>query len=125
MRAIFILCWIIILLLCCQKKIKVTAEAGLSASLSAADKKKGHDFYDEYGWKEAGNNRSYNDTVAFEDRRPVSQRYLSCCHLRLNILKAGNTSYLMLHQGLFLLRKILLYRKVTGCAFAWTFLYWQ
>lgn len=67
-----------------DKAISLKGEAVLSASLSAADKKKVQDFYDEYGWQKSGSSNSYKDTVAFEDHRPVSQKYWSRCHMRLN-----------------------------------------
>ena len=59
----------------------------------ADDKKKVRDFYDDYGWQKSDDS-SYKDTVTFEDRRPVSQKYWSRCHLRLN-KHLGSGDYLL------------------------------
>lgn len=73
-----------------DKAIPINKGEDLAAPLSAADKKKVRDFYDEFGWQKAEDS-SYKDTVAFEDRRPVSQEYWSRCHMRLNkYLKGGD-----------------------------------
>ena len=73
-----------------DRAIPVKGETTLSAPLSAADKKKVQDFYDEFGWQKSEDS-SYKDTVTFEDRRPVSQQYWSRCHMRLNkYLKGGD-----------------------------------
>lgn len=57
-------------------------------------KKKVREFYDKYGWQK-NEEDSYNDTVTFEDRRPVTQAYWSRCHLRLNKYLAGGGEYLL------------------------------
>lgn len=57
-------------------------------------KRKVREFYDEYGWQK-NEEDSYNDTVTFEDRRPVSKAYWSRCHLRLNRYLNGGGEYLL------------------------------
>lgn len=57
-------------------------------------KRKVREFYDEYGWQK-NEEDSYNDTVTFEDRRPVSKTYWSKCHLRLNKYLNGGGEYLL------------------------------
>lgn len=65
---------------------KVTMEQGVSF---AAEKKLVQGFYDDFGWVKT--NEGYNDTLTFEDRRAVSEKYWSRCHLRLNkYLPGGN-----------------------------------
>lgn len=49
----------------------------------AEGKKIIQNFYDEYGWKK-GENNLFKDTLRFEDRRSVAEKYWSNCHLRLN-----------------------------------------
>jgi ubiquinone/menaquinone biosynthesis C-methylase UbiE len=63
-------------------------------SFQEEGKKKVKEFYDEYGWlkDEIGN---FNDTVTFEDLRPVSQDYWSRCHLRLNKHLGSGGDYLL------------------------------
>ena len=39
-------------------------------------------FYDEVGWKRAGEG-AFNDAVRYEDLRPVASRYIHECHLRV------------------------------------------
>lgn len=57
-------------------------------------KKKVKEFYDDYGWKKS-DGENYNDTVTFEDRRPVSKKYWSQCHLRLNKHLGEGGDYLL------------------------------
>lgn len=57
-------------------------------------KKKVKEFYDDYGWQKS-DGENYNDTVTFEDRRPVSKKYWSQCHLRLNKYLGRGGDYLL------------------------------
>lgn len=59
-------------------------------------KKKVKDFYDEYGWqKNEEGEDGYNDTLTFEDQRPVCKDYWSQCHLRLNKYLGEGGQYLL------------------------------
>ncbi len=63
----------------------------------SAEKKIVQKFYDDYGWVKTEN--GYNDTITFEDRRPVSEEYWSRCHLRLNNYLPGGEYLLDVASG--------------------------
>jgi len=50
-------------------------------------------FYDDIGWKEAGQFRFQN--TQFEDLRPVSSEYIHRCHLRVNRFLKPSGKYLL------------------------------
>lgn len=73
-----------------DRAIPLKEQSVAAATLKVDGKKIVREFYDEYGWQKSEDN-SYKDTVTFEDRRPVSQKYWSRCHMRLNkYLKGGD-----------------------------------
>jgi ubiquinone/menaquinone biosynthesis C-methylase UbiE len=51
------------------------------------------DFYDEIGWKMAGENTYQN--ARFEDLRPVSREYIHGCHLRVGRHLPGSGRFLL------------------------------
>ncbi len=51
------------------------------------------DFYDEIGWKLAGENTYQN--ARYEDLRPVSREYIHRCHLRVGRHLPGSGRYLL------------------------------
>lgn len=61
------------------------------------EKKSVQKFYDEFGWQKT--NEGYNDTITFEDRRPVSEKYWSKCHMRLNKYLPGGEYLLDVASG--------------------------
>lgn len=76
--------------------ISVTGIEEINESFLAEGKKRVKEFYDEYGWqKDEEGEESYNDTVTFEDQRPVCKDYWSQCHLRLNKYLGEGGQYLL------------------------------
>lgn len=63
----------------------------------SAEKKMVQQFYDGFGWVKTED--GYNDTLTFEDRRPVSENYWSKCHLRLNKYLPGGEYLLDVASG--------------------------
>ena len=83
-----------------SKAIVVDGELSLEKSHSLSDnknKKAVQKFYDEFGWVKT--EEGYNDTLTFEDRRPVSEKYWSRCHLRLNKYLPGGEYLLDVASG--------------------------
>lgn len=80
------------------EKAILTEGAVLSTKLKLSEGKKAvQQFYDDYGWKKT--KEGYNDTLTFEDRRPVSEKYWSDCHLRLNKYLPGGKYLLDVASG--------------------------
>lgn len=61
------------------------------------EKKSVQKFYDDFGWQKT--EEGYNDTITFEDRRAVSEKYWSKCHMRLNKYLPGGTYLLDVASG--------------------------
>lgn len=71
--------------------------AGGDQTTFSAEKKSVQEFYDDFGWKKE--EEGYKDTLTFEDRRPVADRYWKRCHLRLNKYLSGGNYLLDVASG--------------------------
>jgi ubiquinone/menaquinone biosynthesis C-methylase UbiE/uncharacterized protein YbaR (Trm112 family) len=74
------------------REVEASPESALSEGKKAVQQ-----FYDNFGWKKT--EQGYNDTLTFEDRRPVSEHYWSQCHLRLNKYLPGGKYLLDVASG--------------------------
>jgi ubiquinone/menaquinone biosynthesis C-methylase UbiE/uncharacterized protein YbaR (Trm112 family) len=72
-------------------------ETGPRASSFSKEKKSVQQFYDDFGWQKT--EEGYKDTLTFEDRRPVSEKYWSKCHMRLNKYLSGGEYLLDVASG--------------------------
>lgn len=72
-------------------------ETGPRRNSFSKEKKSVQQFYDDFGWQKT--EEGYKDTLTFEDRRPVSEKYWSKCHMRLNKYLPGGEYLLDVASG--------------------------